>query len=172
MRRVPSVPDPPTDATPPTPDGSVRQIGARLGRGQKIGRGVAGHAVRTATGALIGSVADADAKARRQDEQILRFVDELVTVIGSMKGAALKLGQMLAMFDLGLSSEATRDEFRARLAPLFDRAPAVDDQAMMAVLASSLGRTGWRDWTSNRHRSRLRRSARFIWRRWTANGLP
>jgi predicted unusual protein kinase regulating ubiquinone biosynthesis (AarF/ABC1/UbiB family) len=133
MRRVANVPDSPIDPK------SSGQVGVRFARGQKIGRVVAGHAVRSATGKLIGSKADADARARKQDEHILRFADELVMVAGTMKGAALKLGQFLAMFDLGLSSEATREEFTARLAPLFDRAPAVDDKAMMAVLESSLG---------------------------------
>lgn len=111
----------------------------RFDRGQKLGRVVAGHAARTTAIKLASPVRSDAANARKRDQQILRFADDLVTVIGSMKGAALKLGQMLSMFDMGLSSDATRDEFAARLAPLFDNAPPVDDAVMMAILEREIG---------------------------------
>lgn len=113
----------------------------RIGRGQQLGRVVAGHAARSAAGKLSAPLRSDAANARRRDEAILRFADELVTVIGSMKGAALKLGQMLSMFDVGLSSAATRDEFAARLAPLFDNAPVVDDAVMMSILDAELDKS-------------------------------
>lgn len=112
----------------------------RLARGQKLGRVVAGHAARSAAGKLSAPMRTDAANARKRDEQILRFADELVMVIGGMKGAALKLGQMLSMFDAGLSSDATKAEFARRLAPLFAHAPPVDDDVMMKVLEKELGR--------------------------------
>lgn len=111
----------------------------RLARGHKLGRVVAGHAARTTASKLAAPMRSDAANADKRDQQILRFADELVTVIGSMKGAALKLGQMLSMFDMGLSTDSTRAEFGRRLAPLFAAAPPVDDAIMMKVLEAELG---------------------------------
>ncbi|OZG28101.1 hypothetical protein BH683_015750 [Williamsia sp. 1138] len=122
-----------------TPHGAIRPMADRAARGQKLGRVVAAHAARSTTAKLSAPLRSDAANARKRDEALLRFADELVTVIGSMKGAALKLGQMLSMFDVGLSTPATREEFRARLAPLFDSAPAVDDAVMMSILDAQLG---------------------------------
>jgi predicted unusual protein kinase regulating ubiquinone biosynthesis (AarF/ABC1/UbiB family) len=124
-----------------TPRDASRPMADRVGRGQKLGRVVAGHAVRSTAARLSAPLRSEDAIARKRDEAILRFADELVTVIGSMKGAALKLGQMLSMFDVGLSSPATREAFAARLAPLFDNAPAVDDAVMLSVLDAQLDKS-------------------------------
>lgn len=132
-RRVAVVPD------AMEPHGTRSSAGQRLDRGQKLGRVAAGHAARSVVNRLASPVRSDESNAQKRDEQILRFVDDLVAVIGSMRGAAVKLGQLLSMFDMGLSSPATRDEFAARLAPLFDSAPPVDDAVMLSILKSELG---------------------------------
>lgn len=102
-----------------------------------MGKVVAGHAVRSAITTAIKPVA-ADVAARR-DADILRFADDLVAVAGSMKGAAQKLGQLLSVVDVGITSSSVRDEFTARLAPLFDNAPRVPDETMHRALDRELG---------------------------------
>lgn len=109
----------------------------RAKRAAALGKVVAGHAVRSAITTAIKPVA-ADVAARR-DADILRFADDLVAVAGSMKGAAQKLGQLLSVVDVGITSASARDEFTARLAPLFDNAPRVLDATMHTALERALG---------------------------------
>ncbi|MBB4852788.1 putative unusual protein kinase regulating ubiquinone biosynthesis (AarF/ABC1/UbiB family) [Mycobacteroides chelonae] len=109
----------------------------RAKRAAALGKVVAGHAVRSAITTAIKPIS-ADVAARR-DADILRFADDLVAVAGSMKGAAQKLGQLLSVVDVGITSASARDEFTARLAPLFDNAPRIPDETMHASLARELG---------------------------------
>lgn len=78
-------------------------------------------------------------KAAARDAEVLRLADDLVSALGSMKGAAMKLGQALSLLNLGLSSAEARDEFSRRLAPLYRRAPAVANTIMLGVLDRELG---------------------------------
>ncbi|MUM21078.1 AarF/ABC1/UbiB kinase family protein [Mycobacterium sp. CBMA271] len=109
----------------------------RAKRATALGKVVASHAVRSAITTAIKPLS-ADIAARR-DADILRFADQLVTVAGSMKGAAQKLGQMLSVVDVGITSASARDEFTRRLAPLFDSAPTFPDETMHAALEQELG---------------------------------
>ncbi|WP_082777995.1 ABC1 kinase family protein [Tsukamurella pseudospumae] len=79
--------------------------------------------------------ADRDAR----DAMILALADDLVTVLGGMRGAAMKLGQLLAVIDIGITSGAARDEFAQRLQPLFRSAPRWTDAEMMKLLDHQLG---------------------------------
>lgn len=109
----------------------------RAKRAAALGKVVAGQAVRSAITTAIKPIS-ADVAARR-DADILRFADDLAAVAGSMKGAAQKLGQLLSVVDVGITSASVRDEFTARLAPLFDNAPRVPDAAMHTALERELG---------------------------------
>lgn len=109
----------------------------RAKRAAALGKVVAGHAVRSAITTAMKPVS-ADVAARR-DADILRFADDLVAVAGSMKGAAQKLGQLLSVVDVGITSKSARDEFTSRLAPLFDNAPRIPDETMHGALERELG---------------------------------
>lgn len=78
---------------------------------------------------------------RRQisEKRSLQAADQLVTVLGSMKGAAMKLGQMLSVLDLTLVPEEHRQRFQDKLAALRDSAPEVDFDAMRTVIETELG---------------------------------
>ena len=60
-------------------------------------------------------------------------------VLGTMKGAAMKLGQMLSVLDLDLIPESHREVFREKLAALRDQAPAAPFSAMRKVIETDLG---------------------------------
>lgn len=111
----------------------------RAARGARIGRVAVGHASRTAVRRVREQFLTEDEKARVRDEQVLKMADDLVATLGSMKGAAMKLGQALSLLNLGLSSAAARDEFSSKLAPLFRKAPPVDNRSMFRVLDADLG---------------------------------
>ena len=50
--------------------------------------------------------------ARRQVET----AKQIVAALGTMKGAAMKLGQVMSFLDVGLVPEEFREEFQAELA--------------------------------------------------------
>lgn len=100
---------------------SLAKLGARAGSGM-IG---ARRAERR------GDTAGAEAN----HEQIAEAVFE---TLGSMKGAAMKLGQMLATVDLDFD-EQTTDIYRKKLAGLLDQAPPTDTAAIEASVTEQYG---------------------------------
>ena len=62
-----------------------------------------------------------------------------MTVLGGMKGAAMKVGQVLSFVDLGLVPEEYQEEFQAKLAALRDSAPTVSFEQMSKVIEEELG---------------------------------
>lgn len=80
-------------------------------------------------------------RARISEKASIQAADQLVTVLGSMKGAAMKLGQMFSVLDPALVPEHHRQQFQDKLAALRDRAPEVDFDAMSAVVEAELGDT-------------------------------
>jgi predicted unusual protein kinase regulating ubiquinone biosynthesis (AarF/ABC1/UbiB family) len=74
------------------------------------------------------------AMARRQ----LETAKQIVAVLGTMKGAAMKLGQVMSFLDVGLVAEEHRDEFQHELAKLRDAAPTVSFKQMRRVIEDDL----------------------------------
>ncbi|WP_433592745.1 ABC1 kinase family protein [Nocardia sp. CA-145437] len=116
-----------------------RVRGGRVARGGRLGTLAAGQALRGA-GTRVQMIGRTE-EARRvlAERSTLQAAQQLVTVLGGMKGAAMKLGQMLSVLEVDLIPEAHREMFRAKLAELRDRAPAVDFAAMRKVIEDDLG---------------------------------
>ena len=111
---------------------------SRVKRSATVGRLAASQAVRQ-FGTRAANVARSDdaateALARRQ----LETAKQIVAVLGTMKGAAMKLGQVLSFLDVGLVPEPYREEFQAELAKLRDAAPRVSFKQMKKVIESDL----------------------------------
>jgi predicted unusual protein kinase regulating ubiquinone biosynthesis (AarF/ABC1/UbiB family) len=81
-----------------------------------------------------GEQASEEAMAKRQ----LETAKQIVAVLGTMKGAAMKLGQVMSFLDVGLVSEEHRDEFQRELAKLRDAAPTVSFRQMRRVIEEDL----------------------------------
>ncbi|MDT5103455.1 MAG: hypothetical protein QOI25_968, partial [Mycobacterium sp.] len=112
---------------------------SRVTRGSKLGKAAATQAVRTA-GARMSMVGRSSAsKAQISEKAALQAADQLVTVLGSMKGAAMKLGQMLSVVDLELVPESHRESFQRKLAVLRDQAPTVSFDVMRRQIEDDLG---------------------------------
>jgi predicted unusual protein kinase regulating ubiquinone biosynthesis (AarF/ABC1/UbiB family) len=75
-----------------------------------------------------------DASARRQ----LETAKQIVAALGTMKGAAMKLGQVMSFLDVGLVPEEHREEFQRELAKLRDAAPTVEFKQMKRVIEEDL----------------------------------
>ncbi len=83
---------------------------------------------------------DADTRREASDRDLLYAIEELTTVLGGMKGAAMKLGQMLSIIDPGVLPRRTADQLRGSLASLRDRAPSLPIEVMLPHLERELGR--------------------------------
>jgi predicted unusual protein kinase regulating ubiquinone biosynthesis (AarF/ABC1/UbiB family) len=107
---------------------------SRVVRSATIGRLAAGQAVRQfgtrAANLARGDEASEAALARRQVET----AEQIVAVLGTMKGAAMKLGQVMSFLDVGLVAEEYREEFQQKLAELRDSAPQVSFKEMRKVI--------------------------------------
>jgi len=75
-----------------------------------------------------------EASARRQ----LETAKQIVAALGTMKGAAMKLGQVMSFLDVGLVPEEHREEFQRELAKLRDAAPTVSFKQMRQVIEDDL----------------------------------
>jgi predicted unusual protein kinase regulating ubiquinone biosynthesis (AarF/ABC1/UbiB family) len=103
------------------------QRGARLARtGMRGASGVAGATARR----LVGRAPN----ERRHEE----MAEHLAEVLGDMKGAAMKLGQLLSFVDLDIPPEV-RSVYHEALAQLREDAPPFDEEAIWAVLEEEYG---------------------------------
>jgi len=107
--------------------GRVRR-GSRLARtGLKGASGLAGARARR-----MGGFAVDDAAAHEE------LAADLAEVLGEMKGAAMKLGQLLSFVDLDVPPEV-RSVYHDALASLRDAAPGFDPEAILEVLTEEYG---------------------------------
>ena len=112
---------------------------SRVSRGSKLGKAAATQAARTASARVSMLGRSRATKARISEKTALQAADQLVQVLGSMKGAAMKLGQMLSVVDLELVPESHREKFQAKLAVLRDQAPTVSFDTMRRQIEDDLG---------------------------------
>ena len=112
---------------------------SRLARGTKLGAVAAGSMVRTQRARLSMRGRSEAVRARMAEESILRSTEQLVMVLGTMKGVAMKLGQMMSVLDLDLVPPDHRERFQKRLAVLRNAAPSVSFEAMRAVIEEDYG---------------------------------
>ncbi|MFF0545081.1 ABC1 kinase family protein [Nocardia thailandica] len=118
--------------TPRVPQG-------RVARGSRLGRLAAGQAAR-GVGTRLAMIGQPEAARRALAERSsLQAAQQIAAVLGSMKGAAMKLGQMLSVLDVDLVPESHREMFRQKLAELRDSAPVLDFADMRAVIENDLG---------------------------------
>jgi predicted unusual protein kinase regulating ubiquinone biosynthesis (AarF/ABC1/UbiB family) len=96
---------------------------SRVRRTARVGRVAASQAVKQAgtKAANLGRSDEASAKAL--EKRHIETAEQIVTVLGTMKGAAMKLGQVMSFLDVGLVPEEYRDEFQRKLGELRDAAP-------------------------------------------------
>ncbi|MCB0876118.1 MAG: AarF/ABC1/UbiB kinase family protein [Solirubrobacterales bacterium] len=111
----------------------------RIGRLARVGYAAAGQAARQA-GTRAANVTRSEERAQAAlERRQLEAAEQIVTVLGGMKGAAMKLGQVLSFVDLGIVPPEHRERFQAKLASLRDAAPAVSFDRMRKVIEQDLG---------------------------------
>lgn len=112
-----------------------KSLGGRLGRGSRLARtgavgmaGIAGNRTRR----MLGIETD-------EMEQHVQNAEAVAAVLGEMKGAAMKLGQLFSFVDLDLP-EDIKGIYHEALADLRDAAPPMDSDDIEAVVADTYGR--------------------------------
>jgi predicted unusual protein kinase regulating ubiquinone biosynthesis (AarF/ABC1/UbiB family) len=112
---------------------------SRLARSAKVARLAAGQAARQ-MGTRAVNVARSDDNAQRAlERRQVMAAQQIVAALGTMKGAAMKIGQVMSFLDVGLVPEEFREEFQAKLAELRDAAPKVSFKDMKKVIEREYG---------------------------------
>jgi predicted unusual protein kinase regulating ubiquinone biosynthesis (AarF/ABC1/UbiB family) len=81
---------------------------------------------------------NSEASRQRASQQQLKSAQALVKVLGSMRGAAMKVGQTLSAVDLGLVPEEIRPQFQEILASLQHDAKPVSFKSIRKVIEEDL----------------------------------
>ena len=106
----------------------------RIRRSSQVGRLAATQAAKQMGTRAANLTRDDEASQAALSKRQLETAEQIVAALGTMKGAAMKLGQMLSFMDVGLVPEEFREDFQAKLAELRDAAPKVSFKEMRKVI--------------------------------------
>src|SRR3954447_18780819 len=112
---------------------------SRVRRSAKVGRLAAGQAARQLGTKTANLARSEDAANAALEKRQVEAAEQIVAALGTMKGAAMKLGQVLSFLDVGLVPEPYREEFQRKLGALRDAAPNVRFSDMRKVIEGELG---------------------------------
>jgi predicted unusual protein kinase regulating ubiquinone biosynthesis (AarF/ABC1/UbiB family) len=112
---------------------------SRLSRSSKVGKLAASQAAKQMGTRATNMARSDEGKQRALAKRQLETAEQIVAALGTMKGAAMKLGQVMSFLDVGLVPEEFREEFQAKLAELRDAAPKVAFKDMKKVIESEYG---------------------------------
>jgi predicted unusual protein kinase regulating ubiquinone biosynthesis (AarF/ABC1/UbiB family) len=111
---------------------------SRLVRTARVSRLAAGQAARQLGTRATNVARSEDGKQAALERRHLEAAEQIVAALGTMKGAAMKLGQVLSFLDVGLVPEEHREEFQRKLGALRDAAPKVRFADMRKVIEREL----------------------------------
>src|SRR3954465_8191756 len=112
---------------------------SRISRTARVTGLAAGQAARQLGTATANLGRTDEGRQRALERRHIEAAEQIVSALGTMKGAAMKLGQVMSFLDVGLVPEEYRDEFQAKLAELRDAAPKVSFKDMKKVLEGEYG---------------------------------
>ena len=106
---------------------------SRVARTARFGGLVAGQGARWAGMRAANAFRSEDKADAAQAQRATATANELVARLGEMKGAAMKLGQVLSTIDFDLIPEGEREQFKEKLAELRPAREAEDGRIMRYV---------------------------------------
>ncbi len=112
---------------------------SRVGRTAKIGGLAAGQAIRQAGTHAANVARTKEGRQVALERRHVEAAEQIVAALGTMKGAAMKVGQVMSFLDVGVVPEEYREEFQRKLAALRDAAPTVTFKQMGRVIEDELG---------------------------------
>ena len=127
-----------THADEPPPEAGKLPTG-RVARTARVGGLVTGQGLRWAGMRTANRVRTPERAAAAQSERTAALVRQLVDQLGQMRGAAMKVGQMISMVEFDGLPEEERDELQAKLAALRDDVPPVPFAALETLMRKEFG---------------------------------
>ena len=111
---------------------------SRISRTARVTRLAVGQGTRQLGTQAANLTRDEKGREAALERRHIEAAEQIVTALGTMKGAAMKLGQVLSFLDVGLVPEEYRDEFQRKLGELRDAAPKVRFADMRKVIEREL----------------------------------
>jgi predicted unusual protein kinase regulating ubiquinone biosynthesis (AarF/ABC1/UbiB family) len=118
-------------AKDPIPTGRIR-------RTAKLGGLIGGQAARAGFTRAFNVARSRDKRLEAIDRRYVDAAAQMVEVLGSMKGAAMKVGQVISFLDVSAIPPEYRDLVQEALAQLRDAAPVVPFEQMRKVIEKDL----------------------------------
>jgi predicted unusual protein kinase regulating ubiquinone biosynthesis (AarF/ABC1/UbiB family) len=112
---------------------------SRLARTGRVGGLVAGQGLRWAGTRAANLVRSPERAEAATGERAAAFAHELVEQLGRMRGAAMKIGQVLSTVDFTAIPESEREEFKRTLAALRDDVPPLPFGKIEKLVRVELG---------------------------------
>jgi predicted unusual protein kinase regulating ubiquinone biosynthesis (AarF/ABC1/UbiB family) len=112
---------------------------SRIARTRRFGGLVAGQGLRWAGTRAANALRSDEAAESATGERAAATAHELVKQLGQMRGAAMKIGQVLSTVEFTAIPESEREEFKATLASLRDDVPPLPFKAIEKLLKEELG---------------------------------
>src|SRR5689334_23678455 len=112
---------------------------SRIGRSARVGRLAASQGAKQVATKMTNVARSDEGRRAALEKRHIEAAEQIVAALGTMKGAAMKLGQVLSFLDVGLVPEEYREEFQRKLGALRDAAPKVRFADMRKVVESELG---------------------------------
>lgn len=106
----------------------------RLRRSAKLGTAIGTQGARYAGTKASNLVRRGDSAQEKLDERHLETAAKMVSTLGQMKGAAMKIGQFASFIDIEFIPEEYREVYQEQLATLRDDAPAMPWEEVEKVL--------------------------------------
>ena len=125
------------DQDPPPEAGKLPT--SRLGRTARVGGLVTGQGVRWAGMRAANRLRTPERAEAAQQERTAALVNELVDQLSRMRGAAMKVGQMISMVEFDGLPEDQRQALQAKLASLRDNVPPVPFSKLERMMRDELG---------------------------------
>jgi predicted unusual protein kinase regulating ubiquinone biosynthesis (AarF/ABC1/UbiB family) len=125
-------------AEDPPPEAGKLPTG-RLGRTARVGGLVTGQGLRWAGMRTANRLRTPERAEAAQQERTAALVNELVEQLGRMRGAAMKVGQMISMVEFDGLPEDQRQQLQAKLASLRDSIPPVPFARLERMMRDELG---------------------------------
>jgi predicted unusual protein kinase regulating ubiquinone biosynthesis (AarF/ABC1/UbiB family) len=122
----------------PPPEAKKLPTG-RVARTARVGGLVTGQGVRWAGMRAANRVRTPERAAAAENERTAALVHELVDQLGRMRGAAMKVGQMISMVEFDGLPEEQQDELQRKLATLRDGIPPVPFSRLEKLMRKEFG---------------------------------
>ena len=107
---------------------------SRLGRSARLGMRAGVEGARFAGAKATGLVRSKDARKERMDDVALQSAERLVDTLGTMKGAAMKMGQLASFIDTDYLPDEYRELYQEKLGTLRNSAPPMPWDKVRKVL--------------------------------------